>query len=460
MKLNGNNKYRVNRLSLSVRKNILSGRYFIRNTVAALIFASVIGTPVIIFNNRIGDKSNSTVEASEINYSIELSDADLVNEDSIEIVKRRIAEESQLSLSAKKNDVLSGAEFDMTGKFITTVASLNIRETASEDAELVGRLFEGASGKVEGTEGEWTKITSGSVTGYVKTEFIIKDKEAAKVAKNYKIKLAKVNETTVRVREYGTTDADVLYMAKQGETFPIYEDLNAAEWTSVRISDSTYGFISNEFVNVIEGFAEAIPASRLKEIEETMEANEKAKEEKEKEAIDAAAETEESSEDSDSNYESPSSSSSSSSESSSSESSGSSSSSNETKPDLRTEESVNVGTSDLYLLAAIVYAESGGEPYEGQLAVANVVLNRLRSGYYGSTLSDVIYAPYQFSATDTSAFRNALTTGGSSTSLAAAEAALAGTNNIGSYKNFRPTWFYDDYDSLGSYTIIQNHIFF
>ena len=44
---------------------------------------------------------------------------------------------------------------------------------------------------------------------------------------------------------------------------------------------------------------------------------------------------------------------------------------------------------DLYLLAATVYTEAGGEDYMGQVAVANVILNRLRSGKFGKTLSSV-----------------------------------------------------------------------
>jgi 16S rRNA (guanine527-N7)-methyltransferase len=81
---------------------------------------------------------------------------------------------------------------------------------------------------------------------------------------------------------------------------------------------------------------------------------------------------------------------------------------------------------DLYLLAAITYCEAGVEPYEGQLAVANVVLNRLHSGRYGSTLEDVIYAPYQFTGCKLSSFSWALQTGGSDSCLQAARETISG----------------------------------
>lgn len=48
-------------------------------------------------------------------------------------------------------------------------------------------------------------------------------------------------------------------------------------------------------------------------------------------------------------------------------------------------------------LANAVYFEARGEPIEGQLAVAEVVLNRTRSGKYPAGICDVVVQPWQFS---------------------------------------------------------------
>ena len=48
-------------------------------------------------------------------------------------------------------------------------------------------------------------------------------------------------------------------------------------------------------------------------------------------------------------------------------------------------------------LANAVYFEARGEPIEGQLAVAEVVLNRAQSGRYPSTICQVVTQPWQFS---------------------------------------------------------------
>jgi len=46
---------------------------------------------------------------------------------------------------------------------------------------------------------------------------------------------------------------------------------------------------------------------------------------------------------------------------------------------------------ELYLFAQIVTAESAGEPYEGQVAVAASILNRVKSKDYPNTIYEVIY---------------------------------------------------------------------
>ena len=57
-------------------------------------------------------------------------------------------------------------------------------------------------------------------------------------------------------------------------------------------------------------------------------------------------------------------------------------------------------SSDIYLLAKLVHAEARGEPYTGQVAVAAVVLNRVKSSSFPNTIAGVVYQPYAFTAVD------------------------------------------------------------
>ncbi len=46
---------------------------------------------------------------------------------------------------------------------------------------------------------------------------------------------------------------------------------------------------------------------------------------------------------------------------------------------------------ELYWLSRIIYAEAGSEPFDGQIAVGNVVLNRVRAEIFPSNIYDVIF---------------------------------------------------------------------
>ena len=64
--------------------------------------------------------------------------------------------------------------------------------------------------------------------------------------------------------------------------------------------------------------------------------------------------------------------------------------------------------SDEDLLAAIIYCESGNQPYYGQLAVGLVITNRVRSSQFPSTLKEVVYAKQQFEPARTGVLTNCL----------------------------------------------------
>ena len=63
---------------------------------------------------------------------------------------------------------------------------------------------------------------------------------------------------------------------------------------------------------------------------------------------------------------------------------------------LKSTSSSSVSNANLNLLARCVYAEARGEPYVGQVAVAAVVLNRVKSSSFPNTISGVIYQPGAF----------------------------------------------------------------
>lgn len=56
----------------------------------------------------------------------------------------------------------------------------------------------------------------------------------------------------------------------------------------------------------------------------------------------------------------------------------------------------NISNEELDLLYRVVYAEAGVEPYEGQVAVAQVILNRVKDERFPNTITGVVYQKHQF----------------------------------------------------------------
>lgn len=93
---------------------------------------------------------------------------------------------------------------------------------------------------------------------------------------------------------------------------------------------------------------------------------------------------------------------------------------------------------DRYLLANLIYCEAGGEPYEGQVAVGAVVMNRVLSSRYPNTVVGVIYQRKQFSPVLNGKLAIALAQNKATASCyRAADEAMNGITNVGQCLYFR-----------------------
>lgn len=99
---------------------------------------------------------------------------------------------------------------------------------------------------------------------------------------------------------------------------------------------------------------------------------------------------------------------------------------------------VTFAEGDRYLLANLIYCEAGGEPYEGQVAVGAVVMNRVMSSKFPDTVVGVIYQKRQFSPVASGRLELALAANKATPSCyKAADEAMAGVTNVGSCLFFR-----------------------
>ncbi len=93
--------------------------------------------------------------------------------------------------------------------------------------------------------------------------------------------------------------------------------------------------------------------------------------------------------------------------------------------------------SDIELFAALIECEAGSTDYEGMLAVASVVMNRVKNRYYPDTIRGVIFQSGQFTPVASGKVEKVLSRGVKSSCVQVANDALAGKNNVGDCLNFR-----------------------
>lgn len=160
---------------------------------------------------------------------------------------------------------------------------VNVRDAASEEGNVVGKLYNNSAATVHATEDGWYQITSGNVTGYVKSEFVVCGDE--ELAKQVSRRVATVQTETLFVRTEPTTESDVLEMVPDQEELTVIDE-SVDGWTKVSL-EAGEGYVSNDFITKSVEFVTA----ESKEEEEAR----LAKEEEEREAAAKAAEKSESS---------------------------------------------------------------------------------------------------------------------------------------------------------------------
>ncbi len=140
---------------------------------------------------------------------------------------------------------------------------LNIRESANEDSELVGKMPAGAGCEVYGKKNGWYHIKSGKVEGYVSADYLLTGKKAKKKAQEYIKEVATVTTTTLFVREKPNTDCAVLTMVPIEEELTVLKTVDDGAWYKVEIDDEK-GYVSGDYVEISQTLPKAMTISEVK----------------------------------------------------------------------------------------------------------------------------------------------------------------------------------------------------
>jgi spore germination cell wall hydrolase CwlJ-like protein len=330
-------------------------------------------------------------------------------------------------------------EFDIYHNIAISIADPYVEMFSSSAATVrCGRLYDNSVVYVIEVGKAMSKVTSGDVTGYVLNSNLCFDDEAKDL--NSDTDLAAVI-TSATASIYGSSnELKVIKEASNGEEF---NPIGRTEDYIIVDVDGTKGYIKNSDVSINFGLDYAITEAEVREIEarEAEEAARIAEEERLRQEEEERARQEE-------------------------EARQAKIAAAFNNVGVSYNSGMSVSSDEAWLLACVIDWEASGEPYEGKLAVANVILNRVRSPRFGNTIASVVYAKSQFSGVSdgnggpSSRFESRIANGPwSSDSLRAASEALSGVNNIGSYTSFRATSI-ANLASYSSYTIIGNHCFF
>ena len=160
----------------------------------------------------------------------------------------------EIEIKPESGDVAEG-EQDLTTSVIAQVDGyVNVRETPDENGEIVGKLYNHSAGEWLGKEGDWYKIQSGNVVGYVKGEYVVTGQAAVKLAEEVGIRTATVHTTTLRIRQEANADSAILGLVPEGDELTVVEETD--EWVKVSIEEGD-GWVSKEYVTVYTDFPKA-----------------------------------------------------------------------------------------------------------------------------------------------------------------------------------------------------------
>lgn len=141
------------------------------------------------------------------------------------------------------------------GMSVISSGNLNIRQEASTDSEVIGILTNHNACELLEDAGEWYKVTSGKVTGYVNKQYLVTGDEAEAIAEQEIKTVATVNTETLNVRAEKSTEAAVLSQVGNSEAFTV--NSVADGWVEISVDDSV-GYISQDYVTV----AQALPTAK------------------------------------------------------------------------------------------------------------------------------------------------------------------------------------------------------
>ena len=126
---------------------------------------------------------------------------------------------------------------------------VNIRATADKDGEVVGYLYYGMAAWVIDKGDEWTEISSGDVTGFVKNDYLLYGRDVIGLADHYGYEGVATTWDDVKLFSAEDADSDVMDVLETGAYFILLQD--EGHWLTVQVGTDGLGYVSSEDVSKV-----------------------------------------------------------------------------------------------------------------------------------------------------------------------------------------------------------------
>ena len=445
-------KLKVRNMRLFLTKNVFNSRYIVRNILVFTIMVTVIAMcagAVIVIGDKKEAKAETAIASGNVEEVVTLDGSMAsMNASGTNMIRADLESVMTADKEAKEKEVVAAAVAEFSDKCAANRDDVNVRAEASTDSAIVGHMNIGACGDVLAQADGWVQISSGDVKGYVKADYVTVGEEAYALAKQYYSMTAVAKEDGINLRAAASKDAEVVGAVYENVTYTVTPEKTDDAWVCLQVATGAEGYASADYMEVTEGYRVAEPVDEV-EAENDATSEETASTTEEKKATGSVEENKQTTQ---TTTEKPSTTQQTTTEATTQANNSSTIGSSSRTP-------ISLSDADINLMAAVMTLECGSESYEGQLAVANVILNRLQSGAWGNTISSVVYAANQFSVVSDSRLQGLIQNGAQASCIQAARDACAGNNNIGDLMSFRPARNVDT-STLGTYKQIGNHVFF
>lgn len=133
---------------------------------------------------------------------------------------------------------------------------VNVRSIPSTDGEILGKIYNNCAATIIETVGDWYKIESGNVQGYIKAEYFVTGDAAEAVAMQCRNVFATVTTEVLNVRAGQGTDTELLTQIPYGGKFDVIEYGDG--WVYLDIDGDVQGWVSMDYVDISVHFNTAI----------------------------------------------------------------------------------------------------------------------------------------------------------------------------------------------------------